>query len=148
MEVSFYHLTSLPLERALPRLVEKIYATGAKVVIFFEHKEQLERIDEVLWTYGQMDFLPHGTFLEKYPEKQPIYLTTTDENPANASILIQIGQKVHSSFKSFTRIVDMFENSNPLSVQSARDRYKRYKQEGHTLTYWKQDAEGKWKQEA
>ena len=147
MEVSFYHLTSLSLERALPRLLEKVYATGARVVIFFDHKEQLERIDEVLWTYGQMDFLPHGTYLEKHPEKQPIYLTVNDENPGNADILVQMGHKEHPNIKSFRRIVDIFENVNPLSVQNARDRYKRYKEEGHTLTYWKQDPEGKWKQE-
>jgi DNA polymerase-3 subunit chi len=147
MEVSFYHLTSLPLERALPRLVEKIYAAGSKVVMFFEYDEQLKRIDEVLWTYGQMDFLPHGTYLEQYPDQQPVYLTLAPENPNKADILIRIGNKEYPDTQSFKRIVDIFEAKDPLSLQNARDRYKKFKDQGHDLTYWKQDDKGQWEKQ-
>ena len=32
-EIGFYHLTQSPLERALPRLLEKAHASGARVVV-------------------------------------------------------------------------------------------------------------------
>lgn len=143
-EVSFYHLTCVPLEKALPRLLEKVYASGAKALLFFDDENTLKLIDDALWTYSQMDFLPHGTHQEQHPDKQPIYLTTGPENPNNASIVIKVGNTEHPSSTSFKRIIDIFDGNDPQSVQNARDRYKKYKDSNHPLVYWKQDINGKW----
>ncbi len=146
-QVSFYHLTSVPLERALPRLLEKVYASGAKALLFFDDENTLKTIDDALWTYSQMDFLPHGTHHESYPEKQPIYLTMGNENPNNSDIVIKIGNTEHPLSASFKKIIDIFDGNDPQSVQNARERYKKYKDSGSPLVYWKQDSDGKWAQQ-
>ena len=33
MQVDFYHLTQLPLERALPRIAERVVETGGRLLI-------------------------------------------------------------------------------------------------------------------
>ena len=33
MQVDFYHLTRLPLERALPQIAEKVVASGARLLV-------------------------------------------------------------------------------------------------------------------
>ncbi len=143
-DVSFYHLTSTPLERALPRLLEKVYASGAKALLFFDDEHMLKVIDDALWTYSQMDFLPHGTYQEANAIRQPIYLTTGDENPNKADIVIKVGNTEHPCYSSFKKVIDIFDGNDPQSLQTARERYKKYKDLKYPLTYWKQDADGKW----
>jgi DNA polymerase-3 subunit chi len=38
----------------------------------------------------------------------------------------------------------MFDGNDPEAVQSARDRWKTYKADGHSVTYWRQTDRGGW----
>ena len=60
-EVGFYHLTRSTLDEALPRLLEKAYAAGNRVLVRVGDPERLELLNRALWTYGKESFLPHGT---------------------------------------------------------------------------------------
>ena len=50
-EVSFYHLQSDPIERALPRLLEKVRERGFRVLVRGATEERIETLDEALWSY-------------------------------------------------------------------------------------------------
>ena len=80
-EIGFYHLTRSTLEEALPRLLEKAYAAGNRVLVRVGDAERLELLNRALWTYGKDSFLPHGTRADGFPEDQPIYLTTAGREP-------------------------------------------------------------------
>ena len=80
-EVGFYHLTRSNLEAALPRLLEKAYAAGNRVLVRGSDPERLELLNRALWTYGKDTFLPHGGKGDGFAEQQPIYLTVGPENP-------------------------------------------------------------------
>jgi DNA polymerase IIIc chi subunit len=71
MEASFYHLTSSPLKKALPSLLEKAYENNMRSVVIC-HAENIKPLDDDLWTFSPTKFLPHGT--EK-PEIQPVFIT-------------------------------------------------------------------------
>ena len=87
-EISFYHLLHTPVERALPKLIEKVLESGARAVIRAGSSERAEELSGALWTYDQDSFLPHGTAHDGNPDKQPIWITTEDDNPNGAEILI------------------------------------------------------------
>ncbi len=89
-EVGFYHLTRSTLDEALPRLLEKAYAAGNRVLVRVGDPERLELLNRALWTYGKESFLPHGTRSDGFAEEQPIYLTTQVENPNGATILVLV----------------------------------------------------------
>src|SRR5215470_1536790 len=59
-EVGFYHLRSTSLERALPRLLERALAEGHRVVVMAGSPERVQHLDDLLWTYSDESFLPHG----------------------------------------------------------------------------------------
>src|SRR5690606_35835188 len=84
-EISFYHLTRQPLNKALPRLLEKVLAAGHRAVVLAGSDERVEDLDAALWTYDPDSFLPHGTRILGHAERQPIYLTTEEENPNDAT---------------------------------------------------------------
>jgi|GEM_PF-1074889 len=101
-----YIFHALPIEKALPKLLEKILEQRKKALIKFDSTEELEHFNTVLWTYHPKSFLPHGTDLGNKPEKQPVLLTSSQEtlkNPPNSpSIIIFFSLEELSSFLEFS----------------------------------------------
>jgi DNA polymerase-3 subunit chi len=42
------------------------------------------------------------------------------------------------------RVFFVFDDSDEIAVEKARDAWKAAKAAGHEVTYWKQDAAGRW----
>ena len=89
-EIRFYHLTRIPLERALPALLERALAAGMRSVVIAGSEERVEALNQLLWTYEERSFLPHGSKRDGRPERQPVWLTTEDENPNGATCLVRV----------------------------------------------------------
>ena len=147
-EIGFYHLTTSPLERALPRLLEKTVEVRKRAVVLCASDERLDFLNGTLWTLGKASFIPHGSAKKGFPEDQPIWLTTVDENPNGAQFLILTDGAESPSLASYERCLDLFDGNDEEAILSARDRWKKYKDEGHTVTYWKQTESGAWEKGA
>lgn len=147
-DIGFYHLTRSTLERALPRLLEKAHASGARTVVMTGSEERTKALDTILWTYDQNAFLPHGTARDGDPGDQPIWITHEDENPNGASILVLTDGAVSDRIGDFARCLEMFDGNDDDAVAKARDRWKTYSAAGHSLTYWQQSPEGRWEEKA
>ncbi len=145
MQVGFYHLTRSTVEEALPRLLEKVLAAGHRVVIRVGSRERLQALDRTLWTYRPDSFLPHGTAADGFADRQPVYLTTGEENPNRASVLVLIDGASGVTSGDFERCIDMFDGEDPEAVASARRRWSEARNAGHDLTYWQQDPAGGWR---
>ena len=143
-DIGFYHLTRSPLEHALPKLMEKVHASGARAVVKAGSTERVEMLDSVFWTYDPTSFLPHGTRRDGEAAAQPIWITEDDENPNGASILVLTDGARSAAISAFERCLEMFDGNDPAAVEAARTRWKDYAAEGHTLTYWQQTERGGW----
>lgn len=147
-EISFYHLTRQPLNKALPRLLEKVLAAGHRALVLAGSEERVEDLDAALWTYDAQSFLPHGSRALGHAERQPIFLTTAEENPNEADILVLVDGADPAFVGDFTRCLDMFDGNDDAAVEAARERWKRWKAAGHELTYWQQTEGGGWTRKA
>jgi DNA polymerase III subunit chi len=141
-EIGFYHLRTLPLERALPQLLEKAHAGGYRVVLMAGSPERVDHLDTLLWTYGEESFLPHGSAKGGSPAQQPIWLTVADENPNGADMLVLVDGAAPANLAGFKRVLDVFDGNDEEAVASARARWQRARAEGHVLTYWRQTEKG------
>lgn len=147
-EISFYHLLHQPLSVALPKLLEKVSAANLKAVIKAGSESRVEELDKILWSYKPDSFLAHDTSKCKYPDQQPIYLTTGDENPAGATILILVDSMNSAHIGEYDRCLEMFDGLDMAAVSAARNRWKAYKDADHALTYWQQTEAGGWEKKA
>ncbi len=87
VEANLYQLTAHPLRQALPKLVESIVTRNKRVMVLCADSQQMQECDDLLWSYSQLSFLPHGTRLDPYPEAQPVYITdVANDNANNASV--------------------------------------------------------------
>ena len=146
-EVGFYHLTKWPLERALPKLLERVLAAGRRVVLLAPSPERVEDLANHLWTYDPDAWLPHGSARDGHPEAQPVYLTDKEEAPNGATVLVVVEGLEPDFAGRFERVVDMFNGRDEAAVAAARQRWRRYQAAGHTLTYWQQTDSGGWQKQ-
>src|SRR5947208_7477075 len=112
----------MPLERALPKLLERACAQGHRVVVRAASPERVEHLSAALWTYEEAAFLPHGSVRDGHAEAQPIWLTHGGENPNGASILMLVDGVEAEDLQSYSRCADLFDGSNADAVEAARGR--------------------------
>ncbi len=143
-EIGFYHLVGTPLERVLPRLLDKVLANDLRAVVLAPSAERVAVLDALLWTYDQGSFLPHGGPRDGDASEQPIYLTSEEENPNGATVLVLTDGIEPAYLSGFQRCLDLFDGKDTAALEAARERWRRWRDAGHTVTYWQQDSRGAW----
>ena len=145
MQVTFYELIVTTLEKTLPRILEKVYEGGLKAIVQTENAERLKAIDSAMWTYTTMGFLPHGTSKDpiEFLPHQPIWITTGDDNPIGATVLV-ITTQVYAKNINYERLLDIYDGNDSQNVQNAMERMEKYRQDGHEVVWWKQTLKGTW----
>ncbi|MGL4405904.1 MAG: DNA polymerase III subunit chi [Notoacmeibacter sp.] len=147
-EILFYHLTESTLEEALPPLLERSLDREWKVVVEAGTPERIASLNTHLWTYKDDGFLPHGAAGDAHPQEQPVYLSTDSANPNGANVRFHVDGSMPSNSESYSRVVLMFDGHNNSQTAKARIAWKRLKAEGHQLTYWQQNQDGRWEKKA
>ena len=141
MRVDFYHLQAWPLEKALPPLLERAMAAGMRAVVLAASDDRVEALASLLWTYKPDSWLPHGSAKDGQAADQPIWLSTQDENP-NAADLLVLTDGMASAQTGFQRCLDVFDGNDPEALAGARARWKDAKTAGSELHYWQQTDTG------
>ena len=145
-QVGFYHLHHLPLEQALPRLLEKALAAGFRAVVMAGSAERVAFLDDLLWTYTDESWLPHGSARDGEPDLQPVWLTDAEENPNGATLLVLCDGARPAGLEGYVRCLDLFDGNDAEALAAARDRWRRCKADGHELVYYQQTPSGGWQE--
>ena len=140
-EIWFYHLQTQPLERALPRLLERAVAGGERVVVLAGSTERVDYLNALLWTYDEASFLPHGDARDGHAERQPVWLAADESNPNGAGLVMTIDGAL-ADWSRYRRCFDIFDGNDAAAVAAARSRWSEAKRAGHILTYWQQTERG------
>lgn len=146
-EIGFYHLSWISLDRSLPKLLERACTQGYRIVVRAASPERVEHLSNILWTYEEASFLPHGSTRDGYSATQPIWLTHHGENPNGASLLVVVDGVEARDIASYARCADLFDGNDAGAIEAARVRWRRARDAGHALTYWQQTATG-WEQKS
>lgn len=146
-EVWFYHLERTGLDQALPELLEKTLARGWKAIVRATGPQRVEHLDGWLWAYRDESFLPHAPADEPGAARQPILLTTHDENPNGADALFLVDGAEPGELGDYTRCVVLFDGGDEEALATARRQWKSVKAKGLPASYWKQQARG-WEKQA
>jgi DNA polymerase-3 subunit chi len=144
-EIRFHHLERRRIDQALPRLLEQALEEGRRVLVRTSSDEMVAALNERLWTYDDATFLPHGAAGDGDPMTQPIFLTSELENPNAASMLVRLsGVEVGEADDAFDLVVLLFDGRDEASLAHARGEWRRLKDQGHTISYWRESDEGGW----
>lgn len=147
-EVWFYHLERSGLDQVLPELLDRTLQKGWKAVVRSGSADRIDHLDGYLWNYRDEAFLPHGRADEPQAERQPVLLTTGQDNPAGAEALFLIDGAEPGEIETYTRCLVLFDGRDPEALALARQRWKAFKSKDYAVSYWKQGEQRGWERQA
>jgi DNA polymerase-3 subunit chi len=146
-EVRFHHLERRRVDEALPGLLERALEDGRRVVVRASSEEMVAALNERLWTYDDASFLAHGAAGDGDPRTQPVFLTAEAGNPNAATMLIRLSSvKADLVDDAFEVVIVLFDGRDEAARALARSEWRRLKDEGRALSYWRESDEGAWEQ--
>lgn len=145
--IDFYKLASVdPRQRQVLacRIIEKAWRTGIKIYILAADTEEARLLDNLLWTFRQGSFIPHAVLSEdgNIPENVSILIgVRTQPPPGYTQLLINMKLDNANRVDAFDRVIVVL-NEDPQILQLGRQRYKEYREAGHTMETHFLDASG------
>ncbi len=116
------------------RLLRKAAAGGSAVAVLGD-SALLAKLDEQLWSFSALDFVPHGIF-GSLPEHQraltPIWLCDTAEQGVGRQVLINLTQHMPNVIEPFERVIEVVSQDDA-DRASARPRWKQYAALGYEI---------------
>ncbi|RQS76248.1 DNA polymerase III subunit chi [Burkholderia sp. Bp8963] len=118
------------------RLLRKAYQAGQPVVVLAE-PARLRALDERLWTFSPLDFIPHCGVDSAHAADTPILLAADLDKTPHHQILLNLGAAVPAQFARFERLLEVVGNE-PAELSAGRERYRFYRDRGYALNNYKQ----------
>ncbi len=138
-KVDFYILEgdSGNREQTACRIAEKAYRLGHGVYIHTADPGQTKRLDELLWTFKQNSFVPHGIEGESPDPDAAVLISHNTEladstQPHKRQVLVNLAQDIPLFFSSFERVAEVIGQDSD-NKASGRQRYKFYRDRGYSL---------------
>ncbi|WP_218813876.1 DNA polymerase III subunit chi [Rickettsiella endosymbiont of Dermanyssus gallinae] len=135
--VDFYLLNTASKQdsyRFLCRLVEKAYQQQNHAYIHTSSLEEAQCLDDLLWTFRDISFIPHQIGETSDALFPPSILIGTDKpKQQSADILFNLTQEAPPFFSQFSRIIEVVCEEKDHKIQ-ARKKYKVYKEQNCPLT--------------
>ena len=136
-----FHFNVTNTQHYVCRLVKKAWQQENPVLVVGE-QDWLEELDGALWSFSDVDFIPHAFVGEEADdvsdEKVNVWLATPDQintlAESHAGFLIHCSDTQPAGFERFDRLIEIVPQAMP-SVALARERWKYYKQRGYPLTH-------------
>jgi DNA polymerase-3 subunit chi len=143
--IDFHSNVSDKLEYAC-RLTRKIWSAtpeGEPVrnIVMVGEKADLQKLNELLWSFSNTDFLPHCFIDDEAAAETPIVLTddfasSALNNVPHADVMIHLGMRMPADVPAlvarFPRIVEVV-TVNETERLAGRERFKAYRELGHEL---------------
>ncbi|MBW6523671.1 DNA polymerase III subunit chi [Sphingomonas sp. RHCKR47] len=146
MKVDFYHLTTSPLERVLPRIAERILAEGGRLLVVEADPARRAALDKTLWSYTPDSFLPHGLAGGDGDADQPVLIAPEVDAANHARNVALADGEWRDRALEFDRAFHFFDDDR---IGDARAAWKVLAaRDGIERRYWKQAESGRWAQAA
>ena len=128
-----FHFNAPALVPYACRLLRKVHARGLRAQVV-GHSATLAQLDQALWTFSPLDFLPHCTSdaPESVRKASSVLLTDQTRTDWHRDVLINLGEQVLEGFEGFQRIIDIV-SIDELHRAQGRERWRHYSRLGHEL---------------
>ena len=117
------------------RLLRKALGQGARLTVVAE-PAALARLDALLWTFSQVDFIAHVRLPASVHELDlaPVVLSDTADDPAlqHCDVLVNLGAALPRGFERFQRVIEVV-GSDEADRELARTRWKQYAAQGYDI---------------
>jgi DNA polymerase III subunit chi len=118
------------------RLVRKATRAGASVVLAGT-APTLAHFDRALWTFDDLEFLPHamprpGDALPAGPRATTVWLLQDAARAPRHEVLVNLGAAPPEGFESFGKLIEIV-SPDEADRAAARERWKHYANRGYAI---------------
>jgi len=137
-DIAFHTGIGNPLDYAC-RLLRKAYRSGARVAVHGE-PALLDRLDQALWTFEQLEFVPHIVLPRDGADARRVAMTpivlVKDAGPAPAGCRIAVSLAGHpvADVGAYDRLIAIV-GPDPAHREAGRQRWREYRQAGHAVSH-------------
>ncbi|MBV1916114.1 MAG: DNA polymerase III subunit chi [Pseudomonadales bacterium] len=133
--VDFYLVDeSLSAQQFACRLVNKAFNAGLTIRIEMDTAEQVQQLDTLLWEYRSDWFIPHDIGMDENGVASFIHVADLPRLSSPADMLLNLASTAPDNGDSYQRIAEIVPD-NPAERQPMRERFRYYKELGHTPNY-------------
>jgi len=112
-EAIVYLLTKSPWNKGFPKILESIASKGVKLHVLCNSKEEAIQLDNLIWTFEQLAFVPHALDTDPYPEQQPIIISEKPIALNAADTMVIVGEILPETFETFKKVVFVANDTDP-----------------------------------
>ena len=115
--------------RFVCQLADKVRNEGYDIYIHAATREAAATIDDLLWTFRDISFLPHASIDSPDAADCPIIVGWEGEGPLQRQVLINLSGNLPEHTSAYERVIEVVP-SDPAERHQARLRYKDYRARG------------------
>jgi len=131
--VDFYVLPDTsPAERFACTIANKAWQQGHTVYIATLSQEAAGIMDDLLWTFQDISFVPHALAQSAAPPAEPVVIGWNDRMPGDYQVLINLTADIPAGAENFARIVEIVAGNHERR-DLARKRYRTYRERGYEM---------------
>ncbi|MBT8135836.1 MAG: DNA polymerase III subunit chi [Gammaproteobacteria bacterium] len=120
------------LQRFACRLVDKAWGRGMRCFINTATPDQAARLDELLWTFRDISFLPHAIAPAAESARLAALIGNDSEPDTELDLLINLSPEVPTWFSRFERVAELVDNHDDRR-KAGRERFRFYRDRGYQL---------------
>ena len=115
------------------KLAEKAWRLDNTVYIHARDRGDAERLDELLWTFRDGSFVPHGLAgARDGTDAAPVVIGCGANDVETRDLLINLADEIPPFAEAFPRVAELV-TSDAECRQMSRKRYASYRDNGHEL---------------
>ena len=132
--VDFYILSTdeSSRDRFACALSGKAVAQGHQVYIQTGSRESAQLLDDLLWTFRDISFIPHALADDNGGEGVPVHIGWDGDSADSGDVIINLGNDIPAHAGAFSRVMEIVV-TDAASRQQSRDRYRRYRELGFEM---------------
>jgi DNA polymerase III subunit chi len=113
------------------RLAEKAYDQGLRVAVRTASPSQTAEIDELMWTFSDRSFVPHGVWPAEpgFAAATPVLIASGALPESHRDVLINLGDDLPGDATRYSRVCDVVAGDDE-ARRRARVRWRGYRDAG------------------
>lgn len=118
------------------KIAKKAWSAGNRVHIHTQSEERARYMDDLLWTFRDISFIPHEIYTGSENEETPVTVGYGHDFPESSQVIINLDKGIPEFVNKFERIVEIV-GGDETNKQFARQRYRQYKDNEFEIHYHK-----------
>jgi len=118
-------------------LIQKAWKQGNNIFVNTRSEAEATALDDLLWTFKDISFLPHCLAANNDTESSPIVIGDNNQMgnqiPDHTTIMLNLTDQMPRDTNKLKRILEIVAGSEG-ERQQARKRYAKYRDQGHELS--------------